>query len=175
MGHNPLYKVPPTTKCSWPSPWQPGTQGSVMHKVQGCLWSLPWVPFWASVGKRVTDSPGPPSQRHLLHHIRVKLQEDPGHFQARLTSLPQLSPQQAPSCSPDMPCPGPAFTWPRCPLSRLWTTLPNSCYRTLPSCHISEKLSLKLPHPSWSSRPLCAPLPYPLDLFLVGTPSLQSG
>lgn len=98
MGHNLFYKAPPTIKCSCPSSWLPGTQGSVVLKVQRCLLSLPQGPFRASVGKWVTDSPGPPSQQHLLHPIRVKLQEDPGCFQARLTLQPQLSPQQAPSC-----------------------------------------------------------------------------
>ena len=79
-------------------------------KVQGSLWILPQGTFWASVGKWVTDSPGPSSQLCLLHHIRVKLQEDTGLFQAWLTAKPRLSPQRAPSFSPDTPYPNPAFT-----------------------------------------------------------------
>lgn len=149
MGHNLFYKAPPTTKCSCPSTWLPGTQGSVVLEVKGCLWSLPQGPFQASVGKWVTDSPGPPSQQHLLHHIRVKLQEDPGCFRAQLTLQPQLSlsrlhPAAQTHCV--LALPSPNLNTPFLLSGR--PCLTPVTYRTLPGCHVSEKLSLKLPHPS---------------------------
>lgn len=103
-------------------------------KVQGNLWILPLGTFWASVGKRVTDSPGPSSQLCLLHHIRVKLQEgtsklgsqtSPGSRHSRLHLTPRIRHTLT------LPAP-----WPRQLLflcSLCWNVLASS-YRTVPSC-----------------------------------------
>lgn len=156
-----------------------GLKNSVTYNcnVQGSSWTLPRGTFWASVGKWVIDSPGPSSQLHLLHHIRIKLQEGTELFQAWPTPKPRLLPQWAASFPTNMPCPKPALS-PASPPPFLPCSL---CQNDLdlviepsPVATSPEHLSLRLPHPHW-----LLPLPCPsslLDLlFLAGAPSIHSG